>query len=251
LRRQELRGILPKHEPSSKGRSPSIINYARLSRKRRQFLALTGYTPEEFQGSERDIIIISPLLLILSGIFLYQIFSLSFMGDKLNDLSAGVDEQTLQMNISSNISTNSRTLGRFNGLLWDLNHFISSPIFGVGNTRNKQIVKVYGLQVSHNGIGEILANYGLVGFVFILLSLLKTKKYLFNKYKLKFLSAFILVWFVQNSGFFLTFSPLYLMFTFLFILDKNSLITQEKLKENLNIKLSQNQILLNSQNSLT
>ena len=150
-----------------------------------------------------------PIILSLTVLVIFKIDNLNgkllpqFVGAQQNVefyFENGRDEQT--------------SIGRFDGFLLNLKDFNRYPVLGYGghfavtfNQRNNLNIS------STSGLGNWLAQYGIIGFVFLIVSFYKSSILLNNLYKNKGNLFLFLIYLIITFAFNLVDSPLF-MFVF-------------------------------------
>jgi len=145
-----------------------------------------------FLNKNKDVLI---LLFPLVVIALAYIFSLPFMGNKIIEVINQTGEvETIVEN--SIIRGSSYTPGRFASFVISFEDFLNNPIFGLGTVSEKSWINKIGARVSPiSGIGNLLAQFGLIGFIFFIVYSLKSSFFFSKhfKYKGDFLLFFIII----------------------------------------------------------
>lgn len=124
-----------------------------------------------------------------------------------------------------------RSLGRFPSFIVDFNDFLERPIFGYGFNRGQRTQSEYTKLVRVNGFSDLLATYGLLGFLFVVITYYKGFGGYLKLYKTKgnFLIIILFVGIYFASA--LTSHPFWMMFYFLPLinLQKLDLLTLYKI----------------------
>lgn len=169
-------------------------------------------------------------------LFFYSIFltisivyvvNLNFVGDKISrafDTNFGsyIDNITYIKKYEAGGST-SYSLGRVQGLMLNYEDFVTSPIIGIGSPRNSEVTRVYGSLQSMNGLGNVLAKYGILGIFFLFFALYKTSFWLKRRFDIKLSFAFAIIYFIQAFSFPFVFSSFYFVILFLYLSDYQNL----------------------------
>ena len=122
----------------------------------------------------------------------------------------------------------SRSLGRFGSLLVDYNDFIKHPIFGYGIQRKDtsriqlrtQAKYNYTKLVRVNGFSDRLVTFGIIGMLFYVIMIYKgVKKYLLY-HKKKGAMFIVLIFLMIEFATTLTTDPFWMIFLFLYLIDK-------------------------------
>jgi len=123
----------------------------------------------------------------------------------------------------------SRSLGRFGSFLVDFIDFKKEPILGYGNQKfERTMFSVSGVKlVRVNGLSDYMAKYGIIGIIFLLVTLSITFKYYAKLYKFKGSFWIVFGLLLINFGSAIFFSPLYMMFLFFPLFKKNKQIKEK------------------------
>lgn len=160
------------------------------------------------QKNIKTIILLIPFILILLIVFL----SLPFITDKITELiiEATNTEIIVEQSIGANYTT---TPQRFASFVIAIRDFLNNPILGYGgHLEARWFSKLHADIAPISGLGNLLAQYGLVGFIFFIVTLYGSSVY-FSKhfnYKGKFLLTVIML-FVSIS-YSILFVPLVMCF---------------------------------------
>ena len=108
------------------------------------------------------------------------------------------------------------SIGRFDGFLLNLEDFYNFPIIGYGGHFSATFSQVNKLNISStSGLGNWLSQFGIIGILFLSVSLYKSSQLLVNSYQSKggvvVLSIFLVIIFSFN----LLFSPIFVFFFFI------------------------------------
>jgi hypothetical protein len=124
----------------------------------------------------------------------------------------------------------SRSLGRFGSLIVDFMDFKKEPLVGYGNQKFERTqFSAGGVKlVRVNGLSDYMAKYGIVGIVFLLMTLSITFKQFGKIYRFKGWYWIVIGILLINFASALFFSPLYMMFIFFSFFNKKSKIIQNK-----------------------
>lgn len=135
-------------------------------------LVFISVNRSEFMGKQSNIGIY--LFLPISIIIAIGIFQLDFVGDKIIDIIAG-SESHLNRSYYTTIEGQQISLGRFAGLLYDLEDFVENPIIGYGGNREVSAnANFYMSMRSINGFSGFIAQFGIYGTIMLLAGLIKT-----------------------------------------------------------------------------
>jgi len=169
--------------------------------------------------SKRYFIIILPIILFLSMLFIL----------KSNNLNNKVLPQF--ENAAGNLefySENGRdeqtSIGRFDGFLLNLKDFKSYPILGYGGHFAATFSQENDLKISStSGLGNWLAQYGIVGFVFLIVCFCKSSFLVVNLYNNKGSVFLFLTYLTITFSFNLINSPFFIFLFFMnFINEKKN-----------------------------
>lgn len=161
---------------------------------------------------KRTIRWVLPLLIGLSVFIL----SLPFMFTKISNLST-INEKYIYENVKSDRIT---SLGRFNGLVLNIADWKKSPVFGVGSNKNTTGAQMF--KTSINGLGVLLADFGVVGIMIVFFALYKSTAFLKKIFQYKFTIAFPALLIIHSFSFTINFSIFYLTLYFLYVAKFNS-----------------------------
>lgn len=137
------------------------------------------------------VFLILPLLLIAA----ISVFSLPFMSNKIVGLAKETNDvdYIVQQSIGEEEGTNTQ---RFTSFLIAFKDFANDPILGNAGINGKSWIDKIGANISAiSGIGNLLANFGIVGFLFFIITAIRTSSYLskYNKYKGKLLLFIVIL----------------------------------------------------------
>ena len=156
-------------------------------------------------------------LLILCGIYLWQ---LDFMGKKIQELSSDPDEK-LEIFYDSKSNTGAQSLGRFAGLIYNLEGVKLSPIFGIGSHEEVLYSRSQIYLYSTNGIGQFLMTFGYLGLFFFLITMYVACKNLSAYYSYKGGWTLFIVLLVGGFSFLVFMSPIFCTILFFSSVFKN------------------------------
>ena len=123
------------------------------------------------------------------------IFSLPFMSNKIVSLVKETSETDLIVEKSIGGET-STTPQRFTSFLIAFRNFYNNPILGLGQNDKESWTNKIGANVSAiSGIGNLLAQFGIIGFLFFIISSIKSSFFLseYYYYKGKYLLFLIIL----------------------------------------------------------
>lgn len=142
------------------------------------------------------ILIVSPVIITI----VVYIFSLPFMGNKIIDLvnESSEFEIIVDSSIDKEVPVNPQ---RFVSFMIGFEDFKNNPILGIGGGQEESWTKKIDANISViSGIGNLLAQTGIVGFLFFIVLSIKSSFFLskYGNYKGKFL-LFIIIVFISIS----------------------------------------------------
>ena len=112
------------------------------------------------------LILLSPILVVL----LVFLFSLPFMGDKITDVYRQVAEIEILVE-NSVVYGSSYAPGRFASFVIAFRDFVDNPILGLGSVTELSWTNKAGASIGAiSGIGYLLSQFGLIGFLFFIIS---------------------------------------------------------------------------------
>ncbi len=151
---------------------------------------LIFYVLSQRQSIKLTLKILGVSFFVLVGVWLY---TSNITGGMLNNRYAGKN--------ALGVAKKDITSGRLDILKEQLNSFYESPIFGIG-VGNGKYKRLYGIKkvtaASHNEIGRLIEEHGLVGLasLFLLIGIPGIMFFRSNNYQRAFLLAFFLFWFL-------------------------------------------------------
>jgi len=148
---------------------------------------------------------------ILVGFYFWQ---LDFMGDKIIDLSSEADEK-LEVFYESKSHTGTQSLGRFAGLIYNLEGVKLSPIFGIGSHEDILYSRNQVYLYSTNGVGHFLMTFGYLGLFIFLFYLYKSSVRLSKYYNYKGGWTFFIILLISGFSFPFFMTPIFCSFIFL------------------------------------
>ena len=112
------------------------------------------------------IILLSPILIVLLAL----LFSLPFMGDKIADVFRQVAD--IELIVENSITSGaSYAPGRFASFVIAFRDFMENPILGLGSVTELSWTNRAGASIGAiSGIGYLLAQFGVIGFLFFIIS---------------------------------------------------------------------------------
>ncbi len=166
------------------------------------------------------LVLLSPILIIIIGL----LFSLPFMGEKIADVYRQVAEVDLIIENSVTLGT-SYAPGRFASFVIAFKDFLDNPILGLGSVNEHSWTYKLGASIgSISGIGNLLAQFGLIGFLFFLYSAIKSSILYAKKYNYKGKSLFFILILMISVSYSILFLPIVMSFwTFYFFNPKETM----------------------------
>lgn len=162
-----------------------------------------------YLNKKMNIIILLLPVMITTLIF---IFSLPFMSNKIVSTLNETNEIDFQIEQSIGSETDLAPQ-RFSSFLIAFRDFYNNPILGTGGITGESWINKIGANISPiSGIGNLLANFGIIGFLFFIIISFKTSLF-FSKYfnyNGKFL-LFLIIFFISIS-YSILFLPLVMSF---------------------------------------
>lgn len=114
------------------------------------------------------------IYLIVSAIIGVYVLSLSFMSDKIIDLSVDDSSELIESSVNNDIKYSPQRITSF---LIDFKDFLNNPILGYGGHDEEMWTAKLGAEIATiSGIGKILARFGLVGTIFFVVMLYRSSK---------------------------------------------------------------------------
>lgn len=115
-----------------------------------------------------------------------------------------------------------RSLGRMPSMMVDFNDFLRNPIFGYGVQKNERTQSIYVHLVRTNGLSDWLADFGIVGFLFLLFAhYYGFKKYLLHNNLRGQTILVVIILFIYFATT-VTTHPFWIMLQFLFVINYTS-----------------------------
>ena len=157
------------------------------------------------------IVLFIPLIILLT----YIVLQIDFMQKKiLSEWKGRYEYKTL---LSDSRIFEARSLGRVPGMIVDFKDFEKKPIWGYGLQRKERTQSIYTKLVRVNGLSDWLTTFGIVGFIFLILSyFIGFKKYLYA-YDLKGAGIIVLIIMVIYFASNLITHPYWITLQFLFV----------------------------------
>jgi len=154
------------------------------------------------------LVLLSPILIIIIGL----LFSLPFMGEKIADVYRQVAEIDLIIENSVTLGT-SYAPGRFASFVIAFKDFLDNPILGLGSVNEQSWTYKLGASIgSISGIGNLLAQFGLIGFLFFISSAVMSSILYSRKYNYKGKLLFFLIILMISVSYSILFLPMVMSF---------------------------------------
>lgn len=119
----------------------------------------------------------------LAILFSVLVFTLPFMSDKIEENTEYNTKELIYYSIKYNTKYAPQ---RFESLWIDYVDFLNHPIIGYGGQVEERWTNKLGAQIaSISGIGKVLAQFGIVGLIFFLLSIYKSSKQIVRLYNVR------------------------------------------------------------------
>lgn len=185
-----------------------------------------------YNKHKRLIVLLWPLLLAV----IILVFSLPFMSDKivsLLDETANIDYM-VERSIGREESIQPQ---RFASFMISIRDFVDNPILGLGGVNEARWTYKIGANVSTiTGIGNLLAQYGIVGFLFFILSSVNASIFYSKQFHFsgKALFALLIVFISISYGIILL--PLIMSFWLFALFTPGGITVNQVAMRNLNLK---------------
>ena len=115
----------------------------------------------------------------------------------------------------------STSIGRFNGFLLNLKDFEAHPIIGFGGNFDSTFSRKNKLNItSTNGLGNWLAQYGLVGFIFLIIAFYKSSSLIINLYETKGVLFLFFIYLIMTFAFNMMDLLIFILFFFGFFIKR-------------------------------
>lgn len=179
------------------------------------YLCLMIITFFIFYNKKFNVVYIPLVFLILITLFLRT----DFLSSKIIE-----EYQSSKYDLEFYIQNNPEkrtSIGRFNGFLLNMKDFERYPILGFGGNFENTFTEENKLNItSTNGLGNHLAQYGIIGFFILLLSFYRSSIFIFNLYNVKGFIFLFLIFLTMNFSFNLIERPIFILFFFIYFIDK-------------------------------
>lgn len=174
--------------------------------------------------SKKYFLIMLPLILPLVILFFLKS---SILNDKLVNKMADAEVE-LEFYIN-NGAENQTSIGRFNGLLLNLKDFEKHPVLGYGGNFDATFSRENNLKItSTTGLGNWLSQYGIVGFVFLIISFYRSSFLIVNLYKIKGIIFLFLIYLIMSFSFNLMDRSIFILFFFSFFINGVKVLKEYK-----------------------
>ena len=165
--------------------------------------------------SRKYFLIVLPIVLSLTALFIFK-------SDNLNNkILPQFDKATRNIEFYSAYGKEEQTsIGRFDGFLLNLKDFNRYPILGYGGHFAATFSQENDLKISTtSGLGNWLAQYGIIGFVFLIVSFYKSSFLFVNLYNTKGILFLFLIYLIITFSFNLIDSPFFIFLFFMSIIN--------------------------------
>lgn len=161
-----------------------------------------------FNTNLKTIFMVMPLILV--GIIL--VFSLPFMSEKI--VSLVLDIRDLDATVAAGYGREaSITPQRFTSFVIAIKDFYLNPVLGTGGIAGESWTEKIGVNISAiSGIGNILAHFGLVGFLFFMIVTFRTSVMLSRHYAYRGTALLFLIILSISVSYYIMFLPLIVCF---------------------------------------
>lgn len=150
------------------------------------------------------LVLLMPILLIA----VITLFSLPFMGNKIVEVFNQASEVDVIVE-NSVIGGSAYSPGRFASFLIALEDFLNNPILGLGTVREEGWTYKVGASISPiSGIGNLLAQFGIVGFLFFIYYSIKSSLLFAKSFEYKGKYLFFLLIILISVSYSVIFLPL-------------------------------------------
>ena len=161
-----------------------------------------------FNTNLKTIFLVLPLIVV--GIIL--VFSLPFMSEKI--VSLALDIRDVDATVAAGYGREaSITPQRFTSFVIAIKDFYLNPVLGTGGIAGESWTEKIGVNISAiSGIGNILAHFGLVGFLFFVIVTIRTSVMLSRHYAYRGSILFFLIIISISVSYYILFIPLIVCF---------------------------------------
>ena len=159
---------------------------------------------------------IVPLALLLTSLFY---FNTSILNEKIfNEITTA--ESELEFYIDNDVEKQT-SIGRFNGFLLNLKDFKRYPILGYGGNFISTFAEENNLKITSTmGLGNYLAQYGIVGFIFLITAFYRSSFFISNLYKIKGFLFLFLIYLTMCFSFNLIEKSVFILFFFIYYINQ-------------------------------
>ncbi len=161
-----------------------------------------------YNKKQKLIILLWPIVVAL----IVMAFSLPFMSDKI--LSLIREAETIELMVEGSIGREIPIAPqRFASFMIAFRDFLANPVLGLGGVAEASWTSKIGANVSTiTGLGNLLAQHGLVGLTFFLFSLYRTSQFFSTTFKFKGTFLFFAIVFFISISYTLILLPLMMSF---------------------------------------
>lgn len=161
-----------------------------------------------YNKRQKLIILLWPVVIVL----IVLAFSLPFMSDKI--LSLIREAETVEIMVEGSIGREIPIAPqRFASFIIAFRDFLANPILGLGGAAEASWTSKIGASVSTiTGLGNLLAQHGLVGLIFFVISLYRTSSYFSDEFNYKGTFLFFAIIFFISISYTLILLPLMMSF---------------------------------------
>ncbi|MGH2562955.1 MAG: hypothetical protein ACRDE8_13065 [Ginsengibacter sp.] len=172
-----------------------------------------------YLNKKTDTIVLIIPLLLTAAIF---VFSLPFMSNKIEALTKETDDVDYIVWKSIGNESNSAPQ-RFTSFFISYRDFYNNPILGNANITGKSWYDKIGANISPiSGIGNLLANFGIVGFLFFIISSFKSSVFFSKYFNYKMNVLLFIILLLITISYSVIFLPLLMCFWMYSLFGKNS-----------------------------
>ncbi|MBT8272452.1 MAG: O-antigen ligase family protein [Bacteroidia bacterium] len=170
---------------------------------------------------------------IIGSTFLF-IFAISIAWFISSNQTEGMIDKRYANQSSKGIEKEDLTTGRIELFKEEIAGFLSSPFWGIGASRIKNIrVETSGQHLpSHNEIGRLLSEHGFLGIIILMILIIKPLSYRANNKRNYFFYAFMAFWFatINHSGMRIAAPSLLYAFALLNVIHEKNPLHRKQLK---------------------
>ena len=176
--------------------------------------------------SKRNFVFSLPIGFILMYFFFIES---SVLGDKIIQQ---ITQAEVEYDYYSRYGAEEQTsIGRFNGFLLNLKDFQNYPILGYGGNFDATFSELNDLNVtSTSGIGNWLAQYGVVGTLFLLTSFYRSSFLIVNIFENKGHVFLFFIFLIMTFSFSLITKSIFVLFFFCFYIDRVKILKENNYK---------------------